>query len=80
MSVRCKLCEKKRARRHCPGVEGEICPVCCGTERENTIDCPLDCEHLREARQYERPAAPGAGGIPNLDIRVSEQFIEDHED
>jgi archaellum component FlaC len=80
VSVPCKLCEKKRARRYCPGVTGEICPICCGTERENTIDCPLDCEHLQEARQHERPAAPGAGDIPNRDIRLSEQFLEDHED
>ncbi len=80
MSIPCKLCERKRARRHCPGVGGEICPVCCGTGRENTIDCPLDCEHLQEARQYERPAVPGAGDVPNQDIRVSEQFIQDHQD
>jgi hypothetical protein len=79
----CKLCDKKRARRYCPGVGGDICPVCCGTERENTIDCPLDCEHLQEARRHERPAIDkaeaGAENIPNRDIRVSEQFMRDHE-
>ena len=79
MAIPCKLCEKKRARRHCPGVGGEICPVCCGTERENSIDCPLDCEYLREARQFERPAVLSEGDIPNQDIRVSEQFIREHE-
>ncbi len=42
MNAPCKLCEKKRARRHCPGLGGDICPSCCGTERENTIDCPSD--------------------------------------
>jgi hypothetical protein len=79
MAIPCKLCEKKRARRHCPGVGGEICPVCCGTERENSIDCPFDCEYLREARQFERPAVLSESDIPNQDIRVSEQFIREHE-
>src|SRR5712692_5433584 len=79
MSIPCKLCEKKRARRYCPGVGGEICPVCCGRERENTIDCPFDCEHLQEARHRERPAATNAADIPNQDIRVSDQFIREHE-
>jgi hypothetical protein len=76
----CKLCEKKRARRYCPGVRGDICPVCCGTERENTIDCPADCEHLQEARRHERPAPITADGLPNQDIRVSEQFLREHEE
>ena len=55
VSTLCKLCEKKRARRYCPGVSGEICPICCGTERENTIDCPSECEYLQEARLREKP-------------------------
>ena len=79
----CKLCGKRRARRYCPGVSGEICPICCGTERENTVDCPLDCEHLQESRRHERP--PGikndgaAADIPHRDIQLSEQFLTDHE-
>lgn len=79
MNTPCKLCEKKRARRQCPGVGGDICPACCGTERENTIDCPLDCEHLREARRHERPAEIRTEDFPNPDVPVSEQFLRDHE-
>jgi len=75
----CKLCEKKRAKRYCPGVEGEICPACCGSERENTIDCPLDCEFLREARAHDQPVALTEDDIPNRDIRVSEDFVRKHE-
>lgn len=29
-----------------------ICAVCCGTEREVTIDCPSDCAYLIASRQY----------------------------
>jgi hypothetical protein len=75
----CKLCEKKRARRHCPGVAADICPSCCGTERENTIDCPSACEYLQEARLREHPVPPAEDAIPNLDIQVSEDFLREKE-
>ena len=79
MSILCKLCEKRRARRHCPGVGGDICPQCCGTGREITIDCPLDCPFLRDARVHEKPAPLTEKDIPNLDIPLKENFIQDHE-
>jgi hypothetical protein len=89
MSTLCKLCERKRAKRYCPGVEGEICPSCCGAERENSIDCPLDCPYLREARLHERPAfethaglstADGAAEeLPNPDVKLTEDFIRAQE-
>jgi hypothetical protein len=85
VSVPCKLCERKRAKRYCPGVSGEICPSCCGAERENSIDCPLDCPYLREARLHERPAfgmhaAEGAPEeLPNADIELTEDFIRAQE-
>jgi hypothetical protein len=79
VNIPCKLCEKKRARRHCPGVGGEICPQCCGEQRENTIDCPSSCEHLREARLREIAPAVSEADVPNRDIRLSERFIRDHE-
>jgi hypothetical protein len=79
VSTLCKLCEKRRARRHCPGVSAEICPQCCGTGREITVDCPLDCPFLREARLHERPAPVTEKDIPNLDIPLKESFIEEHE-
>jgi hypothetical protein len=75
----CKLCEKRRARRYCPGVGGDICPVCCGTERENTIDCPLECEYLQEARQHERLPDLPAVELPNQDVRLTEQFLREQD-
>ncbi len=79
MSNLCKQCEKRRARRHCPGIAADICPQCCGTGRENTIDCPLDCEFLREARVHEHPLPLAEKDIPNLDIRLKEDFLQEHE-
>jgi hypothetical protein len=80
VNVPCKICSKRRAKRYCPGVGGDICPVCCGTERENTIDCPLDCEHLMAARQHEQLAPMTPDEVPNKDIRVSEDFVREHEE
>ena len=79
MNIPCKLCEKRRARRHCPGTDGEICPQCCGSERENTIHCPANCEYLRESRFHEQPPPVPEDQIPNKDIRISEKFLRERE-
>jgi hypothetical protein len=71
----------------CPGVGGEICSICCGTGREETVTCPLDCEYLRDARRHEKDARRherGADGdrdkLPDTDIRVTDEFLREHED
>jgi hypothetical protein len=79
LNIPCQICEKKRARRFCPGVSGEICPACCGAGRENAIDCPLSCEYLQEARAHERPIAVAENELPNRDVPVTEEFLEKHE-
>ena len=73
----CAICKTRRARRHCPGVRGEICTLCCGKEREVTVDCPLDCEFLIEARRHERPAEIAPEQVPNKEIRVTDQFLSE---
>jgi len=70
----CALCKTRREKRHCPGVQGEICTLCCGTGREETIDCPLDCEYLRLAHQHENPVKDPAG-MPNRDFPIPEDFF-----
>ena len=74
----CKLCQTRRARRLCPGVGGEVCSLCCGTERENTVNCPLDCEYLREAREREKPPEIDPESVPNRDVQVTDEFLEKH--
>jgi hypothetical protein len=75
----CAICEKRRPRRYCPGVRGEICPQCCGTEREVTVRCPSDCPYLMEARKHEQTVGLDADKIPHRDIPLSHEFLEDHE-
>src|ERR1019366_9702333 len=75
----CALCETRRPRRFCPGVRGDICTTCCGTEREVTVSCPLDCEYLREARRHDRTPPIDPEQVPNRDIKVTEEFLSDNE-
>ena len=77
--MKCKICGTRKPRRFCPGVGGDICPICCGEQREVTVNCPLDCPFLREARLHEKPRELDPKELPNQDIRVSEEFLHDHE-
>lgn len=74
----CAICRVRKPRRFCPGVQGDICSICCGSEREVSVSCPLDCPYLEEARKHERPA-PEPENFPNEDIRVTEEFLQEHE-
>ena len=79
-SVLCKICGKRRAKRFCPAVNGDICPICCGTEREVSLSCPLECEYLQEAHKREEPVAVSEKELAYPDIRVTEEFIREHEE
>ena len=73
----CPLCAKRRLERFCPAQGEKICAVCCGTERERTLDCPADCTHLIAAHRYEqehrKSLAPGE--MPFPDVEVSRDLI-----
>ena len=78
-AMKCPICETRKPRRHCPGIHGEICSICCGNEREVSISCPLDCPYLVEARQHEKSHEVNIEDVPNRDIQVSEEFLREHE-
>jgi len=66
----------RKPRRYCPGVSGDICSICCGTERENTVRCPFDCVYLREARLHERTGEGfDINNPPHPDIRIRDEFL-----
>lgn len=77
--MKCKICGTRKARRFCPGVGGDICSICCGTEREVTVNCPLECEYLVEARLHDKAPVINSEEIPNRDVRVTEEFMREHE-
>ena len=49
----CAICHERKEKRFCPVVHDKICPICCGTEREVTLDCPGECPYLQQARKNE---------------------------
>lgn len=77
MADLCKICNTRRPRRYCLGVEGDICAVCCGTEREVTVSCPYECDYLRDGRQHEK--RPEQGPLTHPEIEVTDQFMARNE-
>ncbi|MCL4795797.1 MAG: hypothetical protein KJZ84_14645 [Bryobacteraceae bacterium] len=71
----CPLCETRTPRRYCPAQRDDICAICCGEGREETIDCPFDCEFLREARLHEKLPDFDAKAIPHPEIELTESFM-----
>jgi hypothetical protein len=70
--VSCPICQKRKPGRFCPAKAEKICAVCCGTERELSIDCPPDCGYLVSAHRYEdqHPRSLPAD-TPLLDVRIT---------
>ena len=75
----CAICNIRKQRRSCPAVHGEICTICCATEREQTLDCPFDCPYLREAHEHEKPADFDIAAVPNQDIEITEEFLAENQ-
>jgi hypothetical protein len=76
----CPICEKRKAARFCPAKGEKICAVCCGTDREVTIDCPSDCSYLVAAHRYEdehRRSLPA--DTPLLEEKIPQDIIHTHQ-
>jgi hypothetical protein len=74
--VICTICEKRKAERFCPAKGEKICAVCCGKEREVSIDCPSDCSYLIAAHRYEdqhQRSLPA--DTPLLDVKIPQDVI-----
>jgi len=75
--MRCPSCNSRPARRACPALGWDICPVCCGTKRQAEIRCPDTCTYLTSSRSHPPAAvrkqldqdmawlAPGLAGLPD---------------
>jgi hypothetical protein len=78
--VSCPICEKRKAERFCPAKGEKICAVCCGTEREVTIDCPSDCSYLIAAHRYENEHQRSIpADTPLLDEKIPQDTVYAHQ-
>ncbi|MBI3935125.1 MAG: hypothetical protein HY316_10580 [Acidobacteria bacterium] len=75
----CAICHKRKPKRQCPGIHGAICPQCCGTEREVSVDCPLDCTYLRESRRHDAEKLTALPEMPYKDVEVPDRFLHEQE-
>jgi len=77
----CSICNKRRAERYCPALGEKICAIDCGTGREVTIDCPIDCPYLIAAHRWEEshPKALAEEEVPFPDVSVPPDLIRIHQ-
>lgn len=76
----CPICEKRKPKRFCPAKGEKICAVCCGTEREVTIDCPADCSYLVAAHRYENEHQRSLpADTPLLDEKIPQDTVYTHQ-
>src|SRR5207245_5766746 len=82
-AMSCTICGIGKGKRFCPAVHDRICPRCCGTEREVTLDCPSECVFLQQARAHEKPREAAeladAGGELFRHVEVGPQYIYERE-
>ena len=73
----CPICGKRPPKRFCPAKGEKICAICCGREREVTIDCPSGCPHLLAAHRYEAEHRQplSAEEFPYRDIQFPVDFV-----
>jgi hypothetical protein len=51
--AKCIRCRQRKAKRHCPALGGDLCPLCCGQHRNRDISCPADCPFLAQYSPYQ---------------------------
>lgn len=51
--AKCSHCRQRKAKRHCPALGSELCPLCCGQLREKTLHCPANCPFLARHKPYQ---------------------------
>jgi hypothetical protein len=77
----CPICHRRKPKRYCPAKGEKICAVCCGVEREVSIDCPADCAYLIAARRYDaehRVPLP-AEQYPYPDVEFSPDLVPERQ-
>jgi hypothetical protein len=78
--VSCPICEKRKPERFCPAKGEKICAVCCGTEREVSIDCPSDCSYLVTAHRYENEHQRSLpADTPLLEEKIPQDTVYAHQ-
>jgi hypothetical protein len=78
----CPICGKRKPERFCPAKGEKICAVCCGVEREVTLDCPAGCSYLIAAHRYEQEHRKPLSEtqLPFRDVQISRELFHTRQD
>ncbi len=49
----CSHCRQRKAKRRCPALGSDLCPLCCGLLREKELHCPPGCRFLAHHKPYQ---------------------------
>ena len=75
------MCKNRKGARYCPAKGEKICAVCCGTEREVSIDCLADCSYLLAAHRYEdQHQRELPADTPLFDAKIPRDVLYLHQD
>lgn len=82
MKAVCPICEKRKPERFCPAKGEKICAICCGREREVTIDCPSHCSYLQAAHRYESEHSKSGPPVdmPFPDVEFPVYLVQQRQD
>lgn len=50
---KCIICNKDKGKRFCAAINSNICPLCCGSQRQKEITCFPECEYLKKGKEYQ---------------------------
>ena len=80
MNIPCKSARKERARRYCPGVQRRDLPRRAAARSAKTPSIARRTASIcRPPACHEEPAPITAEDLPNKDIRLTEDFVREHE-
>jgi hypothetical protein len=79
--AKCSKCKSRKAKRHCPALRSDLCPLCCGVVRDKDVHCPPSCPFLTRHKPYQekrivekKQPPPSKSGLPQDDLLRNERM------
>ena len=72
--ARCSRCRQRKAKRRCPVLGSDLCPLCCGRLREKDVHCPTACPFLTQHKSYQENKVIQKKGKFSEDVSLDERL------
>jgi hypothetical protein len=70
----CSRCQQRKAKRRCPALGSDLCPLCCGRLRQKEVHCPEGCPFLTRHRSYQENKVIQKKSRPSDDVADDERL------